>query len=81
LNKYPCFHNGMDRLKEVFGTSQSCCRILNGRAVTLAVVEGVSNLIHDEVRVTEEAMDPIVKINTNLVFIFLQAQVSEVKVL
>jgi len=46
----------------------------------LVVVEGVSNLIHDEVRVPEETMDSIVQINADIVFVFLEAEVAEEEV-
>jgi hypothetical protein len=40
---------------------------------TLVVVERVSNLIHDKVRMSEEAVDPVVEVDTDIILVFLQA--------
>lgn len=38
-------------------------------------------MIHDEVRVPEEAVDAVVEINADIVFVFLEAEMPEVEVL
>lgn len=48
--------------------------------VTLVIVEGVCDLIHDEVGVSEEAVDAVVEINADVVFVFLEAEMAEVEV-
>jgi hypothetical protein len=60
-------------LTVAFGTSQSYYRTLSNECNTLVVVERVGDLIHDEVRMPEEAMDSIVQINADIVLVFLEA--------
>ena len=49
--------------------------------ITLVVVEGVCDLIHDEVGVPEEAVDAVVEVDADVILVLLQAEVSEVEVL
>lgn len=39
----------------------------------MVVVEGVCDLVHDEVGVPEEAVDAVVEIYADVVFVFLEA--------
>jgi hypothetical protein len=47
---------------------------------TLVVVEGVGDLVHDEVGMPEEAMNAVVKINADIVLVFLKTEMAEVEV-
>lgn len=47
----------------------------------MTVVERMSDLVHDEVGMPEEAVYSIVKVNANVVLVFLKTEVPEVKVL
>lgn len=46
----------------------------------MVVVEGVGYLVHDEVGMPEEAMNPVVEVNANIVLVFLQTEVPEVEI-
>ena len=48
---------------------------------TLVVIERVSYLVHDIVRMLKEAHDTIVELNTHVIAIFLQAERTEVEIL
>jgi hypothetical protein len=47
----------------------------------LVVIEGVGYLVHDEVGMPEEAVDAVVEIDADIVFVFLEAEMAEVEVL
>ena len=78
---YPCFRSDMDRLTITFDTNPNCYRTLSYYAYTLVVIEGVRYLVHDEVGMPEEAVDAVVEIDADIVFIFLKAEMAEVEVL
>ena len=47
----------------------------------MTVVEGVSNLVHDEVGVLEEAEHTIIKFNAHIIFILFKAEGTDEEVL
>jgi hypothetical protein len=50
----------MDRLTVTFDTNPNCYRTLSYYAYTLVVIEGVGYLVHDEVGMSEEAVDAVI---------------------
>ena len=67
-------------MKVTSGTNRSCYRILHGTQLTLVVVEGVCDLVHDEVGMPEKTMYAVVEVDTNIVLVLLQAEMAEVEV-
>lgn len=67
-------------MKAASGTSPNCCRTLSKWTDTLVIVEGVGDLVHNEVGVPEKAMDAVVEVDANIILVLLEAEMPKIEV-